>query len=186
MDIIQALKEELQIGRNQVEAAVKLIANAKRPLLIAGGGVTYSEAEDALLAFAERFSIPIGETQAGKGQLPWDHPLNLGGIGVTGGAAANALAKEADLVIAVGSRLTDFTTASKWGFQHPDVKLLGVQRLRFRRIEDGCANGHRGREGNALRPPPRPGGNGLSGTVGRANPGSEGCIHCGGRPPVCR
>ena len=61
----------------------KLIANAKRPLLIAGGGVTYSEAEDALLAFAERFSIPIGETQAGKGQLPWDHPLNLGGIGVT-------------------------------------------------------------------------------------------------------
>ena len=115
----------------EIEAAVKLIANAKRPLLIAGGGVTYSEAEDALLAFAERFSIPIGETQAGKGQLPWDHPLNLGGIGVTGGAAANALAKEADLVIAVGSRLTDFTTASKWGFQHPDVKLLGVNVCAF-------------------------------------------------------
>ena len=124
------LDRRLPVAR-EIEAAVKLIANAKRPLLIAGGGVTYSEAEDALLAFAERFSIPIGETQAGKGQLPWDHPLNLGGIGVTGGAAANALAKEADLVIAVGSRLTDFTTASKWGFQHPDVKLLGVNVCAF-------------------------------------------------------
>ena len=88
------LDRRLPVAR-EIEAAAKLIANAKRPLLIAGGGVTYSEAEDALLAFAERFSIPIGETQAGKGQLPWDHPLNLGGIGVTGGAAANALAKEA-------------------------------------------------------------------------------------------
>ena len=124
------LDRRLPVAR-EIEAAAKLIANAKRPLLIAGGGVTYSEAEDALLAFAERFSIPIGETQAGKGQLPWDHPLNLGGIGVTGGAAANALAKEADLVIAVGSRLTDFTTASKWGFQHPDVKLLGVNVCAF-------------------------------------------------------
>ena len=73
------LDRRLPVAR-EIEAAVKLIANAKRPLLIAGGGVTYSEAEDALLAFAERFSIPIGETQAGKGQLPWDHPLNLGGI----------------------------------------------------------------------------------------------------------
>lgn len=124
------LDRRLPVAR-EIEAAAKLIANAKRPLLIAGGGVTYSEAEDALLAFAERFSIPIGETQAGKGQLPWDHPLNLGGIGVTGGAAANALAKEADLVIAVGSRLTDFTTASKWGFQHPNVKLLGINVCAF-------------------------------------------------------
>lgn len=81
------LDRRLPVAR-EIEAAAKLIANAKRPLIIAGGGVTYSEAEDALLAFAERFSIPIGETQAGKGQLPWDHPLNLGGIGVTGGAAA--------------------------------------------------------------------------------------------------
>ena len=124
------LDRRLPVAR-EIEVAAKLIANAKRPLLIAGGGVTYSEAENALLAFAERFSIPIGETQAGKGQIPWDHPLNLGGIGVTGGAAANALAKEADLVIAVGSRLTDFTTASKWGFQHPNVKLLGINVCAF-------------------------------------------------------
>ncbi|HIT54148.1 MAG TPA: 3D-(3,5/4)-trihydroxycyclohexane-1,2-dione acylhydrolase (decyclizing) [Candidatus Fimivicinus intestinavium] len=124
------MDRRLPVAR-EIEAAATLIAQAKRPLLIAGGGVTYSEAEDELLTFAERFSIPIGETQAGKGQLPWDHPLNLGGIGVTGGAAANALAKEADLVIAVGSRLTDFTTASKWGFQQPGVKLLGINVCAF-------------------------------------------------------
>ncbi len=112
--------------RREIDAAAELIDNAKKPLMIVGGGVTYSGAWQAAQYFAERFNIPIGETQAGKGQIPWDCPLNLGGIGVTGGAAANAIAKQADLIIAVGTRLTDFTTCSKWGFQNPDAKILSI------------------------------------------------------------
>ena len=110
----------------ETQAAAELIKAAKKPMMIVGGGVTYSESWRAALAFAEKFNIPIGETQAGKGQIPYDHPLNMGGVGVTGGAAANAIAKQADLVIAVGTRLTDFTTCSKWGFQNPDVKMLSI------------------------------------------------------------
>ena len=110
----------------EAQAAAELIKAAKKPMMIVGGGVTYSESWRAALAFAEKFNIPIGETQAGKGQIPFDHPLNMGGVGVTGGAAANAIAKQADLVIAVGTRLTDFTTCSKWGFQNPDVKMLSI------------------------------------------------------------
>ena len=112
--------------RREIDAAAELIDKAKKPLMIVGGGVTYSGAWQAAQYFAERFNIPIGETQAGKGQIPWDCPLNLGGIGVTGGAAANAIAKQADLIIAVGTRLTDFTTCSKWGFQNPDAKILSI------------------------------------------------------------
>lgn len=110
----------------EIEAASDLIMQSEKPLLIVGGGVTYSEAWETAQFFAEKFSIPICETQAGKGNIRWDHPLNMGGIGVTGGAAANHLAKEADLIIAVGTRLTDFTTASKWGFKNPDVKMLSI------------------------------------------------------------
>lgn len=110
----------------EIELSVKTIMNSKKPLLIVGGGVTYSDAWDEAVSFAEKFNIPIAETQAGKGNIPWDHKLNMGGIGVTGGAAANVLAKKADLIISVGSRLTDFTTASKWGFQNPDVKMLSI------------------------------------------------------------
>ncbi|MBR6314977.1 MAG: 3D-(3,5/4)-trihydroxycyclohexane-1,2-dione acylhydrolase (decyclizing) [Clostridia bacterium] len=110
----------------EAQAAADLIKAAKKPMMIVGGGVTYSESWRAALSFAEKFNIPIGETQAGKGQIPFDHPLNMGGVGVTGGAAANAIAKQADLVIAVGTRLTDFTTCSKWGFQNPDVKILSI------------------------------------------------------------
>lgn len=109
-----------------VAAAAAAIAKAKKPLMIVGGGVTYSEAWQSAQDFAEAFGMPIGETQAGKGQIAWNHPLNLGGIGVTGGAAANALAKECDLVLGVGTRLTDFTTASKWGFQNPDVNMISI------------------------------------------------------------
>ncbi|MBO5361153.1 MAG: 3D-(3,5/4)-trihydroxycyclohexane-1,2-dione acylhydrolase (decyclizing) [Clostridia bacterium] len=112
--------------RREIDAAAELIDNAKKPLMIVGGGVTYSGAWQAAQYFAERFNIPIGETQAGKGQIPWDCPLNLGGIGVTGGEAANVIANQADLIIAVGTRLTDFTTCSKWGFQNPDVKILSI------------------------------------------------------------
>ncbi len=112
--------------RREIDAAAELIDAAKKPLMIVGGGVTYSGAWQAAQYFAERFNIPIGETQAGKGQIPWDCPHNLGGIGVTGGAAANVIAQQADLIIAVGTRLTDFTTCSKWGFKNPDVKIVSI------------------------------------------------------------
>ena len=118
-------------SKREAEAAAEMIKAAKKPMMIVGGGVTYSESWKAALAFAEKFNIPIGETQAGKGQIPYDHPLNMGGVGVTGGAAANAIAKQTDLVIAVGTRLTDFTTCSKWGFQNPDVKMLSVNVCAF-------------------------------------------------------
>jgi len=104
--------------------AVEMIAASKRPLLVCGGGVRYSEAGDAFARFASDFQIPFGETQAGKGTVSWDHPCNLGGIGVTGGEAANVIARDADLLIAVGTRLGDFTTASKWAFQNPALKVL--------------------------------------------------------------
>ena len=110
----------------EAQAAADLIKEAKKPMMIVGGGVTYSESWKSALAFAEKYNIPIGETQAGKGQIPWNHPLNMGGCGVTGTGSANAIAKQTDLVIAVGTRLTDFTTCSKWGFQNPDVKMLSI------------------------------------------------------------
>ncbi|HRT82004.1 MAG TPA: 3D-(3,5/4)-trihydroxycyclohexane-1,2-dione acylhydrolase (decyclizing), partial [Oscillospiraceae bacterium] len=112
--------------QREVEAAAKLIENSKKPLMIIGGGVAYSEAWVTAQYFAERANIPFAETQAGKGLIRWDHPLNLGGIGVTGTAAANEIAKKADLIIAVGSRLSDFTTSSKWLFQNPEVKILTI------------------------------------------------------------
>lgn len=113
-------------SEREIDAAIEMIKNAKKPMLVVGGGVTYSESYESVVKFAEKYNIPIGETQAGKGQVPFDHALNMGGCGVTGGPAANAIAKMADLVIAVGTRLTDFTTCSKWGFQNPDVKMLSV------------------------------------------------------------
>ena len=112
--------------KREIETAAQMIEKAEKPILIVGGGVTYSEAWNEAKEFAEKFNIPIGETQAGKGNIPYDVPLNLGGIGVTGGAAANIIAKQADLVISVGTRLTDFTTSSKWLFQNPNVKMLSV------------------------------------------------------------
>ncbi|MDQ3539047.1 MAG: 3D-(3,5/4)-trihydroxycyclohexane-1,2-dione acylhydrolase (decyclizing) [Chloroflexota bacterium] len=112
--------------REELEAAASVIARSKRPLLIAGGGVLYSGASEALATFAERLGIPVAETQAGKGAIPWDHPWNVGPVGSAGGLAANRLARDADLVIAVGTRLADFTTASKTAFQHPDVQFLGI------------------------------------------------------------
>lgn len=113
-------------SRREIETAADIIVKSEKPLLVVGGGVTYSEAWETAQFFAEKFNIPIAETQAGKGQIRWDHPLNLGGIGVTGGEAANIIAKQADLIISVGTRLTDFTTASKWLFQNPDVKILSI------------------------------------------------------------
>jgi 3D-(3,5/4)-trihydroxycyclohexane-1,2-dione acylhydrolase (decyclizing) len=103
-----------------------MIRAAKRPLIIAGGGVIYSEATEALAHLASRTGIPVGETQAGKGSLPFDHAQNLGAIGVTGTPGANIAAREADLVIAIGTRLSDFTTASKTAFQNPDVRFINI------------------------------------------------------------
>jgi 3D-(3,5/4)-trihydroxycyclohexane-1,2-dione acylhydrolase (decyclizing) len=103
-----------------VAAAVKA---AKRPVIVAGGGVHYSGATETLRAFAEAHNIPVTETQAGKSALPWDHPLNLGPIGVTGGTPANTVCAEADLVLGVGTRFQDFTTGS-WGlFANPERRI---------------------------------------------------------------
>jgi len=97
----------------ELAAALDVLRSAKAPLVLCGGGVHYSEAAPALAEFVDRHGLPVAETQAGKGALPWTHPLNLGSIGVTGTAGANALAREADLLLAVGTRLQDFTTGSR-------------------------------------------------------------------------
>lgn len=110
----------------ELAAAVEAIRSARRPILIAGGGVHYSAATEALRAFAETHAIPVGETQAGKSALPWDHPLNLGAVGVTGTSAANAVAAEADVVIGVGTRLQDFTTGSWALFQGPGRRIVSI------------------------------------------------------------
>lgn len=109
-----------------IDRAVEIIKNKKKPIIISGGGSVYSEAGDELKEFTEKFYIPFAETQAGKGVLPWNHALNLGGMGVTGTAAANVIARDADLVIGVGTRFSDFTTTSKLAFQNPDVEFLTI------------------------------------------------------------
>ncbi len=109
-----------------LERATKQIARGKKPLLVAGGGVLYSEASAQLAEFAEKFGIPVAETQAGKSAMPWNHPLNVGAIGVTGSLAANRLAREADVVIGVGTRFSDFTTASRSAFQHPEAAFINI------------------------------------------------------------
>ncbi|MCM3595340.1 3D-(3,5/4)-trihydroxycyclohexane-1,2-dione acylhydrolase (decyclizing) [Metabacillus idriensis] len=118
-----------------VQDAVNLIQVKKKPLLIFGGGVRYSEAADSLVKFAETFNIPFGETQAGKSGVESNHPLNLGGLGVTGNSAANTLAKEADLIIGVGTRFTDFTTASKQLFGKADVLTINVSEFHAAKLD---------------------------------------------------
>ncbi|MBG0855143.1 3D-(3,5/4)-trihydroxycyclohexane-1,2-dione acylhydrolase (decyclizing) [Streptomyces spinoverrucosus] len=110
----------------ELAEAVTTIRAARRPLLIAGGGVHHSRAEGALAEFAEATGIPVASTQAGKGSLPYDHPQDVGGIGHTGTATADELARTADLVIGVGTRYTDFTTASGTLFAGPDVRFLNL------------------------------------------------------------
>ncbi len=114
-----------------LRAAVAQIRSAKRPLLVAGGGVLYSDATAALRAFAAGTGIPVGETMAGKGALAYDDPLALGAIGATGTPGANIMAREADLVIGIGTRYSDFTTASKTAFQDPDVRFVNVNVSEF-------------------------------------------------------
>jgi 3D-(3,5/4)-trihydroxycyclohexane-1,2-dione acylhydrolase (decyclizing) len=112
--------------KESLERAAALIRSSRRPMIVAGGGVIYSEATEALRRLVEQTGIPVGETQAGKGSMPYDHPLALGAVGVTGTLAANRAAREADLVIGVGTRWSDFTTASKTAFQNPDVRFVNV------------------------------------------------------------
>jgi 3D-(3,5/4)-trihydroxycyclohexane-1,2-dione acylhydrolase (decyclizing) len=112
--------------RDALTRAGELVRRARRPLIVAGGGVIYSEATAALQALASASGIPVAETQAGRGALVSEHPLSLGAVGATGTAAANALAREADLVIGIGTRWSDFTTASKSAFQDPDVRFINV------------------------------------------------------------
>ncbi|GAB4575414.1 MAG: 3D-(3,5/4)-trihydroxycyclohexane-1,2-dione acylhydrolase (decyclizing) [Anaerolineae bacterium] len=114
-----------------IQRAAAWIRQSKAPLIVAGGGVHYSGANAALADFVARTGIPVGETQAGKGALPYDNPLNLGAIGVTGTRGANLMAREADLVIGIGTRYTDFTTASKTAFQNPDVRFININVAEF-------------------------------------------------------
>lgn len=122
------------ITQAQLARAVEILRGAKRPIAICGGGVRYSEAGDALATFCEAYGIPFGETQAGKGTVSWQHPMNLGGIGVTGGQAANVIARDADVVLAVGTRLSDFTTCSKWLFGQA-VKVVAINVCAFDAIK---------------------------------------------------
>lgn len=114
-----------------IKEAVEVIKRKQRPILIFGGGVKYSEAEDTFRKFAEKYGIPWGETQAGKGTITWEHPLNLGGIGETGGLGANRIGKKADVVIGVGTRYTDFTTSSKWLYQNEEVEFVNINISNF-------------------------------------------------------
>ncbi|MDR4904321.1 3D-(3,5/4)-trihydroxycyclohexane-1,2-dione acylhydrolase (decyclizing) [Bacillus mycoides] len=117
--------------KSSLADAVEMIKKKKKPVMICGGGVRYAEAAEELKQFAEAFRIPFGETQAGKSAIESSHPYNLGGIGVTGNLAANTIAKEADLVIGIGTRFTDFTTASKQLFQNEEVEFLNINISEF-------------------------------------------------------
>src|SRR5829696_6151451 len=121
-----------------LERAAALIREGRRPMIVSGGGTIYSEATDALRRLAEQTGIPVGETQAGKGSMPYDHPFALGAVGATGTFAANRAAREADLVIGVGTRWSDFTTAYKTAFQNPDVRFVNIN------LADFDANKHAG------------------------------------------
>lgn len=117
--------------RSALEQAATWIRTSKRPLIVAGGGVIYAEATELLQQMVEQTGIPVGETMAGKGSLHYASPLNLGAIGATGTFAANRVAKEADLVIGIGTRYSDFTTSSKTAFQHPEVRFININVASF-------------------------------------------------------
>jgi 3D-(3,5/4)-trihydroxycyclohexane-1,2-dione acylhydrolase (decyclizing) len=117
--------------QNLLQRAAEWIRAAKKPLIIAGGGVLYSGASDALAKFAQATGIPVCETQAGKGALPYDHPQELGAVGVTGTPGANVLAREAELILGIGTRYSDFTTASKTAFQNPAVRFININIAEF-------------------------------------------------------
>lgn len=135
---------EWHIRRPRAEASVlaevaRVIASAKAPLIIAGGGVIYSDAHQALQKFVEQTKIPVSASQAGVGSLNWDHPQYLGSVGATGTTASNRLAKEADVVIGIGTRYSDFTTSSRTAFQNPDVRFININIASFDAFKHGSA-----------------------------------------------
>ncbi|MDR1549801.1 MAG: 3D-(3,5/4)-trihydroxycyclohexane-1,2-dione acylhydrolase (decyclizing) [Hungatella sp.] len=115
----------------ELDEIADILAEAKKPLVIVGGGVRYSDAGETVEKFCEEFMIPFGETQGGKSACKSSHPYCLGGIGVTGTYASNVIAKEADVVIAIGTRLSDFTTSSKWLFKRENVRFITINNSRF-------------------------------------------------------
>jgi 3D-(3,5/4)-trihydroxycyclohexane-1,2-dione acylhydrolase (decyclizing) len=123
--------------RPVIERAAEIIRSAQRPLIVAGGGVIYSGATDALAALAGRTGIPVAETQAGKGSLAYNHPQSVGAIGSTGTTAANAMAAEADVVIGIGTRYSDFTSASRTAFNDPDVRFVNINVASFDAVKQG-------------------------------------------------
>ncbi|MDT5180485.1 MAG: hypothetical protein QOJ95_4683, partial [Mycobacterium sp.] len=123
--------------RSVIARAADVIRSAKKPLIVAGGGVIYSDATEALAAFCEKTGIPVGQSQAGKGSLPYDHPQSVGAIGSTGTTAANALATEADVVIGIGTRYSDFTSASRTAFNNPDVRFVNVNVASIDSVKQG-------------------------------------------------
>ena len=132
------------IRRPRAEAAqlaevARMIASSKRPFIVAGGGVIYSDAHDALQKFVEQTKIPVGTSQAGVGSLNWDHPQLLGSVGATGTTAANRAAKDADVVIGIGTRYSDFTTSSRTAFQNPDVRFININIASFDAYKHGSA-----------------------------------------------
>jgi 3D-(3,5/4)-trihydroxycyclohexane-1,2-dione acylhydrolase (decyclizing) len=116
---------------NTLKRAAQVIRASRQPMIVSGGGVHYSDATDSLRAFVETTGIPVGETQAGKGALPYNHPLNLGAVGVTGTEGANIIAREADVIIGIGTRYSDFTSASKTAFQNPNVTFININVAEF-------------------------------------------------------
>ena len=131
-------QRRIRPDEGELAEVADLIRAAKRPVIVAGGGVHYANATDALAAFAEAHNVPVTETQAGKSALPWDHPLNLGPIGVTGGEAANTVCAEADVVIGIGTRFQDFTTGS-WGlFANPERRLISLNVAAYDAMKHGA------------------------------------------------
>ncbi|MGL5152603.1 MAG: 3D-(3,5/4)-trihydroxycyclohexane-1,2-dione acylhydrolase (decyclizing) [Clostridium sp.] len=136
---VHKIERRVPCNEDIIEAA-SLIKGKKKPMIICGGGVKYSEASKALISFSERFNIPICETQAGKSAIRSSHPLNLGGVGVTGNLAANSIAREADLVIGVGTRFTDFTSGSKSLWKNEEVEFVNINASRFHALKmDGVS-----------------------------------------------
>jgi 3D-(3,5/4)-trihydroxycyclohexane-1,2-dione acylhydrolase (decyclizing) len=135
---------EWHIRRPRAEASLladvaRVISGAKRPFIVAGGGVIYSDAHEALQTFVEQTKIPVGTSQAGVGSLNWDHPQLLGSVGATGTTAANRAAHEADVVIGIGTRYSDFTTSSRTAFQNPDVRFININIASFDAYKHGSA-----------------------------------------------
>ena len=122
-----------------IDLVARQIRKAKMPMIVAGGGVIYSNAHEALQKFVEQTGIPVGVSQAGVGSLNWDHPQMLGSVGATGTTASNRIAKEADLIIGIGTRYSDFTTASRTAFQNPDVKFININIASFDAFKHGSA-----------------------------------------------